>query len=231
MSGDAVVLLSGGQDSATCAMWARAQGWHVHAVTVGYGQRHLAELAAAQRVCARIGAASHVQVDVPLGALGGDSALLRRDGPVRADGGLPDRMAPGGLPTSYVPGRNLVLLSLAVARAGAIGAEHVVTGVCQTDYSGYPDCRRPFVEAFDAAARLALPSSRPVRVHAPLMDLSKADTVRLAMSLDATWELVLGETLTCYHGQRPGCGTCPACELRARGFAEAGVPDPAEALQ
>lgn len=225
----AVVLFSGGQDSTTCLCSAIVSfgAPHVLALSVDYGQRHRAELEAAAEI-AELLMVRHLVLDLGvLGQLGG-SALLRPDEPIAAVGGLEDAEAPAGLPTSFVPGRNLMLLSLAAAVAVQHGAKHVYTGVCQTDYSGYPDCRESFVRAMERAANEAMPTScGPLCIHAPLMHLTKADTVRMAERFGALGWAALRLTITCYNGKRPGCGTCPACILRARGFAEAGEKDPA----
>lgn len=232
----AVVLFSGGQDSTTCLYLARTLFDEVYALSVHYGQRHRAELEQASRI-AQLAGVSHKVIDLPeFGHLvGGATALVRpevaeADQPALAgSGGLVDAAMPHGLPTSFVPGRNALLLTLAASYAATLGVKDVVTGVCQTDYSGYPDCREEFVTAMQGALDLAMPSSlRPVRLHAPLMRLTKAETVKLARRLPGAWE-GLALSVTCYLGQRPGCGACPACELRARGFAEAGETDPAAA--
>lgn len=225
----AVVLLSGGQDSATCLAWAKECGWELHAISFFYGQRHQAELDAARRIAEKAGVVSHVNLALPLDdeALRSSSALTG-DLPVAGSGGYGDTEAPEGLPTSFVPGRNLLFLGFAAARAVAVGARDIITGVCQTDYSGYPDCRADFVGAMKVAINRAMPSScGPIEIHAPLMYRTKAETVQFAVELGAMD--LIAETVTCYHGKRPGCGTCPACVLRARGFEEAGVADPAEA--
>lgn len=134
---------------------------------------------------------------------------------------------PEGLPTSFVPGRNALFLTLAGAVAVKLGAKSIVTGTCQTDYSGYPDCRREFIDAQELALTLAMPSSSgPIKIHTPMMFMTKAETVSLARSLQGCWD-ALALSITCYNGQRPGCGTCPACVLREKGFAEAGESDPA----
>ena len=222
----AVVLLSGGQDSTTCLYWARERFSPVAALAVNYGQRHVAELLAARAVAELAGASFRLLTLEALTQLGG-SALLPGGGELREAGGLVDADAPAGLPTSYVPGRNLLLLGLAGAYAASLGVRDLVCGASQADYSGYPDCRRPFMDAMEAALTLALPTTcGPLRVHAPLMNCTKADTVRLAWALPGCWE-ALALTVTCYRGLRPGCGVCPSCRLRARGFAEAGRPDPA----
>jgi 7-cyano-7-deazaguanine synthase len=222
----AIVLLSGGQDSTTCLGWARAMFDEVHAVSVNYGQRHVTELEAAKEIAALAGVTSHEIIDGALLGQIGDSALVRMDREIKGEGGHIDVAMPQGLPTSFVPGRNLFFLTIVAAIAVKLGVKDIVTGVCQTDFSGYPDCRREFIDAFEACATLAMPSSAgPLRVHTPLMYLTKAETVKLAERLGCMpW---LARSITCYHGKRPGCGTCPACDLRAKGFAEAGVKDPA----
>lgn len=221
----AVVVLSGGQDSTTCLFWARQRWEGLVAVSFDYGQRHRAELEAARRVAALAGAAHTVLPLEALAALGG-SALVS-SAPLQGEGGFGDAEAPAGLPTSFVPGRNLVFLALAGALAVREGARDVVLGVCQADYSGYPDCRESFVRAAEEAINQAMPSScGPLAVHAPLLHLTKAEAVLLARGLPGCWE-ALAETVTCYEGKRPGCGACPACGLRRKGFAEAGLEDPA----
>lgn len=229
MANDAVVLLSGGQDSTTCLFWAKERFDTVYSLSVFYGQRHQAELDAAREIAAMAGT-PHEVVEMPsLQRISSGSALVNAALELRGDGGLGDKTMPNGLPTSFVPGRNLMFLSLASSYAVKVGAKTVVTGVCQTDYSGYPDCRHEFIEAFAEAATRAMPSDcGPLQVHTPLMHLTKAETVHLAASLGGDAWQALGRSLTCYNGQRPGCGKCPACELRAAGFADAGVQDPAD---
>jgi 7-cyano-7-deazaguanine synthase len=225
MTTKAVVLLSGGQDSTTCLYWAkhRLRADEIHALSLSYGQRHSSELVAAERIARMAGVTSHKFVRVPV--LDGAKSALTQSTAIAPDGGLADKAAPNGLPTTFVPGRNLVFLSLAAAYAGMVGAQHVVTGVCQTDYSGYPDCREEFTMAMEEAVKAAFPSSGYPSIVTPLMHLTKAQTVRLAAELPGCLD-ALGWSVTCYNGQRPGCGTCPACELREKGFAEAGVVDP-----
>lgn len=221
----AIALLSGGQDSTTCLYWAKQNYDEVHAVSVFYGQRHRAELQAAADIAATA-RVKHTVLEAPV--LGGlaDSALVDESKPLLGEGGRPDVAMPQGLPTSFVPGRNILFLTLAAAVAVKEGAHDVVTGVCQTDYSGYPDCRREFVDAMEKALNLGMPSSSHVRLLTPLMWLTKAETVRLAQRLGPECWGALGKSITCYLGQRPGCGKCPACDLRAKGFAEAGATDP-----
>lgn len=229
----ALVLLSGGQDSTTCLYWAKeriAGVTEVHALSVRYGQRHQSELVAAAEIASAAKVTSYVSMDVSVLMAGSMSALIDTFKEIKADGGLKDVEAPTGLPTSFVPGRNLMFLALAAARAGAIGATHIVTGVCQTDYSGYPDCRQTFIEAMQGAVAFAWPTGEPVPIiHTPLMWRTKAESVKLARELPGCWD-ALGKTVTCYHGQRPGCGECPACVVRARGFEQAGMIDPAEII-
>jgi len=224
MKEKAVVLLSGGQDSATCLAWA-VQQYHCLALSLNYGQRHAAELEAAAKI-ADIYEVPHIVEAIPiLGSIGG-SALV--DGTeLKWDGGYGDKEAPNGLPTSFVPGRNLLFLAIAGAVAVRNGAKVIVTGVCQTDYSGYPDCRESFVTAMQAVLNEAMPSGcGPFQIVTPLMHLDKAQTVGLALALPNAWR-ALEQSVTCYEGKRPGCGVCAACVLRAKGFAAAGQTDPA----
>ncbi len=219
----AVVLLSGGLDSATCLAWAIREGFTAHALTVRYGQRHAAEVERAAVLARAVGAASHRVVDIELSFLAG-SALTDRGVEVpkhRADGAIG-----AGIPVTYVPARNLLFLSIAVAWAESLGASDVVIGVNAVDYSGYPDCRPEFVRAFESAAALGTRSGSEGgawRVHAPLAGRSKAEIVRLA----ASWGVPYHETLSCYDPGPAGqpCGACDACILRARGFEAAGLPD------
>jgi len=221
----AVVLFSGGQDSTTCLYLAKQSCDEVVAVSIFYGQRHKFELEAAKDIAA-MALVPHRVLEIPaLGQLG-NSALVS-DAPLIGSGGIPDKEMPQGLPTSFVPGRNALMLTLAAAVAVKEGARDIYSGVCQTDYSGYPDCRREFVDALQHSLTLAMPSSSgPLRIVTPLMYLNKAETVRLAHRLPGCWE-ALALTVTCYNGQRPGCGTCAACDLRIKGFAAASEQDPA----
>lgn len=216
----AVVLLSGGLDSTTAAAWARDEGFALHALTVDYGQRHRVELDAARAVAAALGVARHVVLPVDLSAFGG-SALTDPAIAVPKDG---DGQ---GIPPTYVPARNTVLLSLALAFAEASGAADIVIGVNAVDYSGYPDCRPEYVAAFQNLARLATRAGvegGTLRIHTPLIALSKADIIRLAGRLGAPLHL----SWSCYDplDRRP-CGACDSCRIRAVGFAEAGLSDPA----
>ncbi len=214
----ALVVLSGGQDSTTCLYWAieRFGREAVETITFDYGQRHRIELECAAEVAAFAGVANTVLPIDTFGALGGD-ALTDRDVAVQ-----PGVDAATRLPNTFVPGRNLVFLTFAAAFAWPRGIDHLVTGVAQTDYSGYPDCREETIEALQRALRLGMESD--VTIHTPLMHRSKKDTVELARDLGALPAMAL--THTCYNGERPPCGQCAACELRAKGFAEAGIDDP-----
>ena len=218
----AVVLLSGGLDSTTTLAMARAEGRRCHCLTVRYGQRHEHELAAARRAAAAHGAERHVVVEVDLSQLGG-SALTVPELEVPKD-----REEDGSIPVTYVPARNTVLLSLALGWAEVIGAREIWVGVSAVDYSGYPDCRPEFVEAFErlasVATRAAVERGERVVVRAPLMRLSKAETVRRGLALGVDY----GSTHTCYDPAPDGaaCGRCDACRLRRRAFAEAGAADP-----
>lgn len=215
---NAIVLLSGGMDSAVVLAIARERGFAAHALSVRYGQRHSAELDAAARVAQALGAASHRVVDVDLRAIGG-SALT-------ADIAVPEAPAVG-IPVTYVPARNTIMLSLALACAEVAGAGDIFVGVNAVDYSGYPDCRPEFVAAFERLANVATRAAvegHPLRVHAPLMAMSKADIAREAQRLGVD----LGLTVSCYQADNAGraCGRCDACRLRAQGFVDAGLVDP-----
>ncbi|NIJ75698.1 7-cyano-7-deazaguanine synthase [Xanthomonas campestris] len=214
----AVVLLSGGMDSAAVIALAQEQGFAVHALSVRYGQRHTSELDAAARVATAQGVIAHKVVDVDLRSIGGSA--LTDDIDVPDAGG-------DGIPITYVPARNTIMLSLALGWAEVIGANDLFCGVNAVDYSGYPDCRPEFVRAFEVLANLATKAGvegAGLRVHAPLQFLSKADIVREGVRLGVDF----GLTVSCYRADADGraCGHCDACRLRAAGFADAGVPDP-----
>jgi 7-cyano-7-deazaguanine synthase len=217
----AVVLLSGGLDSSTALAVARSQGFACHALTVRYGQLHAVELAAAARVAAALGAADHRVVDVDLGPLA-RSALTSPGVTVPKDRTLAEIGAPGDVPSTYVPARNTVLLALALAWAESIGARDLFVGVNVLDASGYPDCRPAFVHAFEALAQVATRTGG-FRVHAPLIELTKAQIIALGTSLGVDYAI----THSCYDPRGDlACGRCDACQLRRKGFGEAGVPDP-----
>ncbi len=221
----AVVLLSGGLDSATTLALAVAGGFRVHALTVRYGQRHDVEIERARQLAEALGAVEHRVVDVDL-AFAGGSALTDPSIPVPRD--RSDEQMGEGIPVTYVPARNTVLLSLALAWAEVLGARDLFIGVNAVDYSGYPDCRPEFLEAFESVAELATRAGvegRHFRVHAPLVEWSKAQIVRRAIELGVDPAM----TLSCYAPDEAGapCGACDACRLRAKGFREAGLKDPA----
>lgn len=214
----AVVLLSGGMDSAVVLAHARAQGYACHALSVRYGQRHGAELDAAATVASALGAVRHKVVAVDLRAIGGSALTDAIDVPE----------TPGeGIPVTYVPARNTIMLSVALGWAEVLGARDLFVGVNAVDYSGYPDCRPEFVEAFERLANLATKAGvegRGLRVHAPLMRMTKADIVRRGLALGVDF----AATVSCYQADAQGraCGRCDACRLRAQGFVDAGVADP-----
>ncbi|MCX7946484.1 MAG: 7-cyano-7-deazaguanine synthase QueC [Hydrogenophilus sp.] len=218
-----VVLLSGGIDSTTVLAQARAKGYRVFALTVIYGQRHRAEVEAAKRVAAALGVAEHRVVEVALGSFGGSALTDRRltvpegEGPVRSD----------RIPPTYVPARNTVLLALALAWAEVLGVFDLFIGANAVDFSGYPDCRPEFLQAFEALANVATKAGVEggrFRVHAPLLFWSKGEIIRHGVALGVDY----GLTVSCYQADEEGlaCGRCDACRLRAAGFAAAGVPDP-----
>jgi 7-cyano-7-deazaguanine synthase len=219
----AVVLLSGGMDSAVTLALAREQGFACHALSVAYGQRHASELQAAARVAAMLGAVEHKIVDVDLRSIGG-SALTADDIAVPQH----ERVhTDEEIPATYVPARNTIMLSVALGWAEVLGADDIFCGVNAVDYSGYPDCRPAFVAAFEKLANLATKAGvegHALHVHAPLIALSKADIVREGMRLRVDFSA----TVSCYRADAGGraCGQCDACALRAQGFADAGVDDP-----
>ncbi len=226
MAGQAVVLLSGGLDSTTAAALARREGWTLNALTVRYGQTHAVEIAAARRVAAALGIVRHIELDVDLRAFGG-SALVG-DGTIPRAVGVTGPPSPAAsIPATYVPARNTILLSLALGWAEVLGAERIVIGVNALDYSGYPDCRPEYISAFEYLATLATKAGiegRPLRIWAPLQQLTKAAIIRVGLELGVDY----GLTHSCYDPAPDGrpCGGCDSCVLRARGFAEAGVADP-----
>ena len=216
----AVVLLSGGLDSATCLASARAAGFACHALSFAYGQRHEAELCAAERVAQELGAVQHRVMRIDLAAFGG-SALTD---PTMA---VPE--SPGaGIPITYVPARNTVFLSFAVAWSEVLGAHDIFIGVNSVDYSGYPDCRPEFIAAFEAMANLAtregVEGAVRLRIRTPLIDLGKGEIIRQGLALGVDYS----RTVSCYQADEHGaaCGKCDACRLRSAGFEAAGVPDP-----
>jgi 7-cyano-7-deazaguanine synthase len=220
MSERAVVLVSGGLDSATVLAIARSKGLECYALSVDYGQRHRAELLAADRVAKSLGAREHRTMRIDLGGIGG-SALT--------DANIAVPEAPQiGIPITYVPARNTVMLSLALGWAEVLGAAQIHIGVNAVDYSGYPDCRPAFIAAFERVANLAtkagVEGTTAFRVIAPLIDLTKADIIRRGLALGVDY----GLTVSCYQADEDGraCGRCDSCRLRREGFAAAGTPDP-----
>ena len=220
----AVVLLSGGLDSATTAAIARAEGYRIHALSVDYGQRHRFELEAAQRVGQSLGVAEHRVLKIDLASLGGSALTANIDVPKDR---AADEMSTG-IPVTYVPARNTVMLSLALAYAEVVGAADIFIGVNAVDYSGYPDCRPEFIAAFEQVANLAtkagVEGTLRFRIHTPLIHLTKAEIIRRGVELGVDY----GLTHTCYSPDAAGkpCGRCDACQIRLKGFADAGLTDP-----
>jgi 7-cyano-7-deazaguanine synthase len=221
----AVVLLSGGMDSATTAAIARSQGFSVHALSFRYGQRHAAELRAAQRVAAHLGLERHVILDIDLRAIGG-SALT---GEMAVPKDTPPEEIGRRIPPTYVPARNTIFLSFALGLAEVAGAADIFIGANALDYSGYPDCRPEYFRAFQSMANLAtragVEEHRRVTIHTPLIELTKREIVERGLALGVDYSL----TLTCYDPSPEGlaCGRCEACQLRLKGFRECGMEDPA----
>jgi 7-cyano-7-deazaguanine synthase len=217
----AVVLLSGGMDSATCLAIATSEGYRCHTLAFDYGQRHRIELEMAARQASAFRSLQHLVVKVELDKFGGSALTGTQTVPKTA-------AAPAGqVPVTYVPARNTVFLSLGLAWAESLGAHHLFIGANQVDFSGYPDCRGAFLQAFEAMANLATrlgTEGRPLRVLAPLLDLSKAQIILRGLALGVDF----AATHTCYDPTPPGrsCGLCPSCRLRLKGFADAGVKDP-----
>jgi 7-cyano-7-deazaguanine synthase len=217
----AVVLLSGGLDSATTLAIARARGHACHALSFDYGQRHAAELHAARRVATALGAVEHRVLEMPIGQFG-HSALT--DTAISVPESTTD-----GIPVTYVPARNTIFLACALGFAEVLDARHIYIGVNAVDYSGYPDCRPEFIRAFEALANLATRAAvegRPVCIHAPLIEMSKADIIRRGLQLGVDYAM----TVSCYQPDDSGraCGRCDSCRLRKAGFAAVGMADPAE---
>ena len=216
----AVVLVSGGMDSAVTLALAREQGFQVHALSVAYGQRHNSELAAAARVASMLGAIEHKTVAVDLRSIGGSALTADIDVPLDADNG-------DAIPVTYVPARNTIMLSIALGWAEVLGSVDIWCGVNAVDYSGYPDCRPAFIEGFQTLANVATKAGvegKGMRIHAPLMRMSKSDIAREGQRLDVDFSA----TVSCYQADTEGraCGHCDACRLRAQGFHEAGMVDP-----
>ncbi|OAN49200.1 7-cyano-7-deazaguanine synthase [Paramagnetospirillum marisnigri] len=220
----AVVLLSGGLDSATTLAIAKAQGFAPAALTFRYGQRHAVEIDAARRVALAIGVADHRIADIDLRVFGGSA--LTSD--IAVPKGRDDAEMAAGIPVTYVPARNTIMLSFALAFAEVIGADDIFVGVNAVDYSGYPDCRPDYIQAFEAMANLATKAAvegRKLTLHTPLITLTKGEIIRQGLALGVDYAI----TSTCYDPDPLGraCGQCDSCKLRLKGFAEAGLRDPA----
>lgn len=218
----AVVLLSGGLDSATAVAMARAEGYEVYALTISYGQRHAREIEAARAVATALGVREHKCVDISLREIGGSA--LTADIPVPL--GRSDDEISHGIPITYVPARNTIFLSVALGYAEVVGAETIVAGMNQVDYSGYPDCRREYLEAFEGLANLAtkagVEGTAHFRIWTPLLEMTKAEIIATGLRLGLDY----GLTWSCYSGGDQPCGECDSCRLRQAGFAEAGAQDP-----
>jgi 7-cyano-7-deazaguanine synthase len=221
----AVVLLSGGLDSYTAAAIAKTEGFELYALTIAYGQRHAREVESARAVARALACARHLELPIDLRAIGGSS--LTSDASVPRDRDLSATDIPTDIPSTYVPARNTIFLSLALAWAEVLETSEIVIGVNALDYSGYPDCRPEFIRAFESLATLATRAGvegERVRVRTPLINLTKAEIIRRGLALGLDY----GLTHSCYDPGPDGapCGRCDSCALRARGFTEAGVPDP-----
>jgi 7-cyano-7-deazaguanine synthase len=221
----AVLLLSGGLDSTTMLALAVAEGFDVHAMTFRYGQRHATEIESARRVAQRYGVRDHVVVDIDLRTFGGSALTADIDVPK----GRPASEMATGIPITYVPARNTIFLSFCLAWAEVLGAGDIFIGVNALDYSGYPDCRPEYIAAYERMANLAtrggVEGTSPIRIRTPLLNKTKREIVELGRSLDVDYSM----TLSCYDPGESGdaCGRCDACTLRLKGFAEAGMHDPA----
>ena len=227
--GKAVVLLSGGLDSATALAIAQEEGFDPYALTIRYGQRHAAEIAAARRIAAGLGAKAHVELDIDLRAFGGSALTADIEVPKNRS----DDAIAHGIPITYVPARNTVFLSLSLAWAESVGAFDIFLGINALDYSGYPDCRPEFVAAFESLANLAtkagVEGTGRFRIHAPLVSMTKVQIIQKGMTLGVDYSM----TSSCYDPDPVAggaCGDCDSCLLRAKGFRDAGVPDPTRYL-
>lgn len=221
----AVVLLSGGLDSATVLAMAKQQGYRCHALSIAYGQRHSAELDAAKKLADKAGCATYRQVDMDMRLIGG-SALTDTEIAVPTE-------PTEDIPITYVPARNTVFLSLAMGLAEVLGANDIFIGVNAVDYSGYPDCRPVFLEQFQrlslVATKAGVESGNPLNIHAPLIDLGKDEIIQQGVALGVDY----AETVSCYQADKQGlaCGVCDSCRLRSKGFEQAGLPDPTRYMQ
>ena len=217
----AIVLLSGGLDSATVLYMAKEQGFELHALSFDYGQKHSKELEAAKKIAIKAGVISHKIVSLNLDLWGG-SSLTDKDLEVE-DGNINSR----DIPNTYVPARNMVFLSIASSFAEAIGAQDIFIGVSQMDYSGYVDCRQEFIDAMETAINMgtvsAVEQNKPIKIHSPLINLTKSEEIKAGLKLGVDYSL----TWSCYRGGAKPCGTCDSCLLRAKAFEEVGIKDPA----
>ncbi|RLF67324.1 MAG: 7-cyano-7-deazaguanine synthase QueC [Thermoplasmata archaeon] len=220
----AVCLISGGLDSTVAATYAKSQGYEIYTLTIVYGQKHSKEVESAKKIAKELGALEHKVLYVPLDEIGG-SALT--DSTIE----IPTRTRPeeigSEIPSTYVPGRNIIFLSIAAAYAEVVRAETIFIGVNAIDYSGYPDCRPEFIRAMQEAIRLGMKTGvegRPIKIETPLINMTKAEIVKLGYKLGAPLHL----TWSCYRGGEKACGRCDSCVLRLKGFMEAGIPDPIE---
>lgn len=211
----ALVVLSGGQDSTTCLFWAKQRYDSIETITFDYGQRHKIEIECAKKI-ADIAKVPNILIPIDSFHVLGGNSLTEEAIPVKNESN------PDGLPNTFVPGRNLIFLTFAAAYAYKKGINHIITGVCETDYSGYPDCRKSTMEALETSISLGM--ARPFKIITPLMFLSKADSIKLAKEVGALEALAYSHT--CYNGSFPPCETCPSCTIRARGFSVAGIKDP-----
>lgn len=212
-----LVLFSGGQDSTTCLFWAKANFKEVLALNIWYGQRHSIEINAAKKI-ARLANVHYDEIASTLFQKIGDSALLQKEESISIN-----HRGSNNLPASFVPGRNVIFLTIAAMIAYKYQIQNIITGVCQTDYSGYPDCRASTIRSLETTLKLSMDYS--FKIHTPLMHLNKKETVEMANLMPGCME-ALAYSHTCYEGKVPPCGECPACKLRAKGFLEAGMPDP-----
>lgn len=221
MTKKAIALLSGGMDSVTAAAMVKQRGYDIYALTVSYGQRHAREIESAKRLAIWLGAKEHEVVDLPISRLL-KSALMNPDEDVTSD----EKTIGTHIPSTYVPGRNAILLAIAAAWAESIGAEAIVIGVNAIDFSGYPDCGQPFIDAFENLIKISSKGGvegHPVEILAPIATMSKADIVKKGTELGVPFK----ETWSCYKGGGTPCGVCDSCILRKKGFATAGLTDPA----
>ena len=221
MTRKAVVLSSGGLDSTTCMGIAKKEGYEIYSLSFDYGQRHKKELECAKAVANYFGAKEHIIIDFNLRAWGGSA--LTEDIEVPTDRGLHDMVKE--IPITYVPGRNIIFLSFATSYAEKIGAEAIFTGVNQIDYSGYPDCRKEFIESFQQTIQVGTKvgvTGNPIKIITPLLFMNKKEIIQTGLNSEVDYSL----TSSCYNGREKACGVCDSCKLRIQGFREAGSPDP-----